>query len=116
MARHQRDYIVSIFNDLKGCYDRVCPVVNIIATRRMGLPKNINICHATTLRNMRHYICTGFGISDRYIQWANDNNAGGLGQDSGGASVSWYSHMLPLENAYETETGHGVEYTNPDNT
>ena len=68
MARHQRDYIVSIFNHLKGCYDRVRPAVNTITTRRMGLPKNIAVCHAATLRNMRHYIRTGFGISDRYIQ------------------------------------------------
>ena len=65
---------------------------------------------------MRHYICAGFDISDRYIKWDSKNNAGGLGQGNGGASVSCHSHMLPLEKAYETETGHGVEYTNPDKT
>ena len=37
-------------------------------------------------------------------------------KETGGASVSWHSHMLPLEKAYEMETGHGVEYSNPDNT
>jgi hypothetical protein len=39
MARTQRDYLVSMFNDLKGCYDRVRPALNTVATRRIGLPR-----------------------------------------------------------------------------
>ena len=65
---------------------------------------------------MKHFIRTGFGISKNSIQWDEDNNAGELGQGNGGASVSWYSHMLPLEKAYESETRHVVQYSNPDNT
>ena len=65
---------------------------------------------------MKHFIRTGFGISKNSIQWDEDNNAGELGQGNGGASVSWHSHMLPLEKAYESETRHVVQYSNPDNT
>ena len=43
-----------------------------------------------------------------------ENNFGDLGQCNGGASVSWYSHMLHLEKAYEEETEKVVEYHNPD--
>ena len=63
MARTQQDYIISIFNDLKGCYDRVRPAVNTITTRRMGLPKSVALCHASALKKLRHHIRTGFGIS-----------------------------------------------------
>ena len=41
------------------------------------------------------------------------NNPGGLGQGNGGVPTSCHSLMLPLEKVYEYETGHGVEYTNP---
>ena len=56
MAQLQRDYIVSIFNDLKWCYDRVCPALNTITTRIIGLPKSVAVCHTTPLRKMQHFI------------------------------------------------------------
>lgn len=48
MARVQRDYLISIFNDLKACYDRVGHFLNTVTTRRIGLPKSW-LC-ATQLR------------------------------------------------------------------
>ena len=116
MARAQRDYIVSIFNDLKGCYDRARPTLNTVTTRRMGLPKNVAICHATTLRKMKHQLRTGFGISKEFFQWCDDSNPGGLGQGNGGMCVSCHSYMLVFEKAYKKGTGDKVEYSNPDAT
>ena len=80
----------------------------------MGLPKNVAISHTATLCHMQHCIRTGFRILKDTIPWDEKKNFGGLGQGNGGASVSWYSHMLPLEKVYEAETGEGVEYHNPD--
>ena len=97
MARAQRDYLVSIFNDLKGCYDRVRPALNTVTTRRMGLPRNVAVCHAKTLRNMEHHVRTSFGISEDTLKWCKKSNPGGLGQGNGGGCVSWHSHMLVLE-------------------
>ena len=91
MARSQRDYIVSIFNDLKGCYDRVRPALNTVSTRRIGLPKQVTFCHAKTLRKMKHHIRTNFGISKDTIQWDQKSNPGGLGKYNGGSYVSWHS-------------------------
>ena len=91
-------------------------VADTITTRRMGLPKTVAVCHAAILRHIKHHIRTGFGISKNTLQWDETNNNGGLGQGNGGASVSWHSHMLPLEKAYERETGNGVAYTNPDSS
>ena len=48
------------------------------------------------------------------MQWDEDNNNGGLGQGNSGAGLSWHSHILSLEKAYEAETGKGVKYFNPD--
>ena len=116
MARTQRDYLVSIFNDLKGCYDRVRPALNTVATRRIGLPRQLAICHAKTLRDMKHHVRTSFGISKEPIQWDQESNPGGLGQGNGGGCVSWNSQMLILEDAYEATTDQTVDYTNPDDT
>lgn len=67
MARIRRENLISIFNDLKGCYDRVRPALNTITTRRMGLPKGHAVCHAKVLQLMKHRIRTGFGISSDSI-------------------------------------------------
>ena len=107
---------MSIFNDLKGCYDRVRPALNTVTTRRMGCPKNVAVCQAATLRNMKHHIRTSFGISEEFLQWSKKVNPGGLGQGNGGAGVGWHSHMLVLEKAYEMTTGHKVHFENPDST
>jgi len=63
MAYMQRDYIISLFNNLKGAYNRMRPSLNTITTRRIGLSKEEAICHAATLRKMRHFIQTSFGVS-----------------------------------------------------
>ena len=100
MARVRRENLVSVFNNLKGCYDRIRPSLNSITTRRMGLPAEHAICHARVLRQMRHQIRTGFGISEDYIEWSEEENIGGIGQGNGGGPPSWHSHMLLLEIAY----------------
>ena len=84
MARVQRGYIVSLFNDLKGDYDRIRPALNTSTTCRMGLPKEIAICHAKTLREMKHVLRTGFGVSTGAITWDADSKLGGIGQGNGG--------------------------------
>ena len=79
MARAQRDYVVSMFNDLKGCYDRVRPALNTVTTRRMGRPKTVAVCQATTLRQMKHRIRTSFGRSKEFLTRCKISNPGGLG-------------------------------------
>ena len=50
MERYQHDYLIYIFSDLKGNYDRVCPALNTITPRRMGLPEKVVMCHAAALQ------------------------------------------------------------------
>jgi len=116
MARTQRDYIISLFNDLKGVYDRVRLNLNTITTRRVHLSKKEPMCHAAVLKKLRHFIRTGFGISEDYLIWDCINNPGGLGQGNVSGAPEFHSMMLPLEKNYESETGHEVAYTNPDSS
>ena len=83
MARVQWDHIIFMFNDLAGYYDRICPAVNKITTRRMGLPKSVAVYHAATLQKMKHHIRTRFDISKSSLQWDKENNNGVLGQGNG---------------------------------
>ena len=90
MNRIQRDYIISLFNDLKGAYDRVRPSLNTVTTRRAGLFKEEAVCHEVALRKMKHFLCTGFGVSAEYLLWDLLNNPGGLGQGNGGGPTSFH--------------------------
>lgn len=115
-SRLSRDNMVFILNDLKGNYDRVRPACNTITTRRIGLPKGPAVCHAMALRLMKHYIRTGYGISELYILWSITQNLGGIGQGNGAGPISRHTHMLPLIEAYEELVGESVKITNPDQT
>ena len=84
----QRDYIISLFDDLNDAYDRVRPNLNTLTTRRIGLTKTEALCHATALRKMRHFLCTGFGVSLEFLLWNLFNNPGGLGQGNGGGLLA----------------------------
>ena len=67
IARMKRDYIISLFNNPKGAYDRVHPSLNTITTRLIGLSKEDAICHAAALRKLRHFIRTSFWVSIEYL-------------------------------------------------
>ena len=88
MARVQRAYIISLFNDSKGNYGCIQPSLNTITTCRMGLPKNIAICHTKALREMEHVFRTGFVLSEGSIKWNETDNPGGIGQGHGAGPVS----------------------------
>ena len=67
MARLDRVYMVSLFNDLKGCYDRIRPELITITSRRIGCPEGVAVCDAEALCLMKHAVRTSFGISKDII-------------------------------------------------
>ena len=69
MIRLQRDYLISLFNDLKGNFNRIRPAPTPITTKRIRLPKLVAICHAQELCKMRHNMMISFGISEESIGW-----------------------------------------------
>ena len=99
MARLDRLYMVSLFNDLKGCYDKIRPSLNTITMRRLGCPKSVAVCQAATLRTMQHALRTSLGVSKESILWDPDSYLGGIGQDSGGGPLSWHSQGIEIYTA-----------------
>ena len=116
LARIERRYMVSMFNDLKGCYDRVRPNLNTITSRRMGCTKAAAVCHATTVRQMVHKVKTATGLSEGSIMWDPKSNPGGIGQGSGAGPQSYHSHLLIKAAAYETLTDRNLQFKSPDGT
>ena len=114
MARMDRLHMVSLFNDLRGCYDRIRPALNTITMRRMGCPKSWVECQTRALRGMKHAIRTSFGITKEVISNDGENNLGGIGQGAGDGPSSWHSHMLPLIDAFEELIPHRATFISPD--
>ena len=115
MARLDRVYMVSLFNDLKECYDRIRSSLNTITLRRMGCPRGVAICQAEALRKMKHAIKTTYGISET-ISADNENKLGGIGQGSSEGPVSWHSQMLALIDSYEELIPHREFFKSHDKT
>ena len=106
--------MVTLFNNLKACFDCIRPALNTITTRRVGCSKGIAEYNAKALRLMEHVIKTSFGICNACIVWDIINNLGGIGQGSGAGPVSWHSHMLLLMESFEELAPHRAHFMSPD--
>ena len=114
LSRMDRCYMVSLFNDLRGCYDRIRPSLNTITARRMGCPTGVAVCHANAVRRMRHRVRTAAGLSKGEITWDAVVNHGGIGQGNGAGPQSYHSQLLPQVEAYEALTNQDLKFSNPD--
>ena len=76
--------MVSIFNDAAGCYDRMLQNLMTVTVWRMGYPKEVALCHARVLTNMKHFIKTANGISKEFIHASEFIALYGCGQGNGG--------------------------------
>ena len=54
-------------NDAIGCFDRMIHSVVMLLYKRLGVPEPAVHCMLESIRNMKHYIRTGFGISTMKI-------------------------------------------------
>ena len=93
--------MASLFNDLKGCYDRIRPSLNTIATRRMGCPTGAAVCHGRAVRQKAHQVQTSSGILEVPITWNPLVNPGGIGQGNGTGPQSYHGTLLVKLEAYE---------------
>lgn len=114
-----------LFNDADGCYIQIPPNLAEIAKRQVGCPKNIAQAHTQSQRKMKHYIKTGSGISDGYIQFVPILQMlmisgvvtmllgliGGVGQGSGGSPIIWFAALLIMIQAYKA-THEGIKIVN----
>ena len=64
--------------------------------------KNAAIAMATILRNMKRFIGTKFGMSNKYIKTGLAFTLYGIGQGSGGGPAVWLCHLIVLFAILET--------------
>ena len=88
--------------DATGCFDRILPNLQTLHTRRIGLQKNAAIAMATILRNMKRFIGTKFGMSNKYIKTGLAFTLYGIGQGSGGGPAVWLCHLTVIFAILET--------------
>jgi hypothetical protein len=54
-------------NDAKGCYDRIISVVAFASLRCLGYSKESVKMLGLLWAQMKHHVCTGFGVSEKNI-------------------------------------------------
>lgn len=102
MLRYNRECGGLFECDATGCFDRILPNLQTLHTRRIGLQKNAAIAMATILRNMKRFIGTKFGMSNKYIKTGLAFTLYGIGQGSGGGPAVWLCHLIVLFAILET--------------
>ena len=102
MLRYNRECGGIFECDATGCFDRILPNLQTLHTRRIGLQKNAAIAMATILRNMKRFIGTKFGMSNKYIKTGLAFTLYGIGQGSGGGPAVWLCHLIVLFAILET--------------
>ena len=65
--------------DLQSCYDRQLPNIGGIIEESAGRDRNAMKLITKVMPNLKHYVCTGFGISSSYYG-GEENNLAGTGQ------------------------------------
>ena len=85
-ARLECLQMITLFNDVAGCYDRMRHNLTTITTRRMGCPKEFALCHARVQIQVQLYIKTKAGVSPTFFQASASLNIGGLGQGNSGGT------------------------------
>ena len=75
------------------------PLLNTIATRRLGYPKAAALYHVKLLFQMHNYSRTAFGVSEEYLQNTPVINLGDV-QGKVQGPITWNTHTEPLLVAY----------------
>ena len=60
------------------------------------MSKSVALAMAKTLKKIKRYVATKYGISTRYIKTNNDKILYGIGQGSGSGPAVWLSHLIVM--------------------
>ena len=99
--------------DASACYDRILASVATIASRRIGMAKQVVIVNATTLQAAKYKLKTSLGISDQWYSHCTEFPIHGTGQGSGNSPQIWCFVCSVLFDAIESTT-QGATFTSHD--
>ena len=87
--------------DAKNCFDCMTHAGIGFFQRRQGSPKDLVECQCTNLRQMKHYIKTGRGVSKVPIKALPGQTLEGSGQGAGASVGNWQGHNDPMIKTFE---------------
>ena len=91
IARQEKSDLITLNLDATKCYDRIFPNFATLTFARLGLLFTFGATIAKVLKNMKHHIKTGHGISEKEIYQLKEELWSGVGQGSAAAGPAWMS-------------------------
>jgi hypothetical protein len=76
-------------NDAKGCYDRIISGVELVSLRRLGYSKESVKMLGLLWAQMKHHLCTGFGVLDKTYGSTTEKLLYGIGKGSCASPIMW---------------------------
>lgn len=112
-SRTMRQPLGLIDVDATGCFDRMVGRLLSIINQCNGMSQKAAACQAEVLHNMKHYVKTTRGISERYIKRDKNTLLEGNGQGNAASVPGWHGHNELLCKVYQ-KLIHGSTIMSPD--
>jgi hypothetical protein len=98
--------------DAKACYDRILPALIALVYFQAGLALHICTLFARTLKMMKYYMVTAFGVSDECNQHSEEDPSYGIGQGATDGPPGW-SGLSNIIIKSHNKKAHGSILTDP---
>ena len=99
--------------DATGCFDRMVGRLLSLINQCNGMSQEAAACQAEVLHNMKHYVKTTRGISEKYIKRDKNTLLEGNGQGNAASVPGWHGHNELLCKVYK-QLIHGSKIRSPD--
>ena len=96
LSRAQHVPLAYCSTNAKSCYDRIVHSFAALAMRRLGVPKAATLTMFGVIKDMSHYVRTGFGDSDGFYSSNLLEPFQGVGQGNGAGPAIWAAVSAPL--------------------
>ena len=106
--------MASFDNDARACYDRIIVALGMLAARRLGMPVNAIRTHATSLKLMKYFVKTVYGISEMNYKGTPLEPLFGTGQGSGASPAVWLTLVVLLLDCLDTLITSRMKFQSPD--
>ena len=99
--------------DATGCFDRMVGRLLSLINQCNGMTQQAASCQAEVLHNMKHFVKTTRGISEKYIQRDKQTLLEGNGQGNAASVPGWHGHNEIMCKVYKKMV-QGSRITSPD--
>ena len=103
-------------NDASAAFDRIIPSLGTLTSYAFGVPFMACQCLLNTALHLKHYIRTGYGISNAWYLSNVDKPLYGCGQGSGASPIIWLFTINTILSAVSRLHSAGTTITNPDSS